>query len=266
MTNNFPKDKFELKEVRGLINIFWNRSDLDYTFLLDGIPLTLTPGQITTSTFFQKIEFDKAANPLTAFSFNREFYCIQDHDEEVSCNGVIFFGTQNTPIITLGSDERKKFDLLYEVFLDEFKTKDNIQGEMLRMLLKRLIIKTTRLAKSQLITKELNDTQIDVIRKFNVLVDIHYKSKRHVSDYAELLFKSPKTLSNLFAKYGQRTPLQIIHERLVVEAKRLLLYTDKTAKEIAYELGFDEVASFHKMFKKVVSQSPQQFKLEMKNK
>ncbi|MEM8565569.1 MAG: helix-turn-helix transcriptional regulator, partial [Bacteroidota bacterium] len=134
------------------------------------------------------------------------------------------------------------------------------------MLLKRLIIKTTRLAKSQLITKELNDTQIDVIRKFNVLVDIHYKSKRHVSDYAELLFKSPKTLSNLFAKYGQRTPLQIIHERLVVEAKRLLLYTDKTAKEIAYELGFDEVASFHKMFKKVVSQSPQQFKLEMKNK
>ena len=264
LTDNYPKDRHEWSAIKGLINIFWNRSGQDYSFILDGLPQVLKPNQITTSTYLQKVEFDKGALPLTSFSFNREFYCIQDHDQEVSCNGVIFFGTQETPVITLESDEVKKFDMLYEVFLDEFKTRDNIQGEMLRMLLKRLIIKTTRLAKTQLIPKVLNDTQIDIIRKFNVLVDTHYRTKRHVSDYAELLFKSPKTLSNLFAKYGQKTPLQIIHERLVLEAKRLLLYTDKTSKEIAHELGFDEVASFHKLFKKVVSQSPQQFKSEMK--
>ena len=264
-TDNYQIDKQELKDIKGLINIFWNRSNGDCFFILDGIPQILKPNQITTSTYLQKAEFQKGTLPLTSFSFNREFYCIQDHDEEVSCYGVIFFGTQDTPVITLSLEEVKKFDLLYEVFIDEFKTRDNIQGEMLRMLLKRLIIKTTRLAKDQLIPKELNETQVDTIRKFNVLVDIHYKNKRHVSDYADLLFKSPKTLSNLFAKYGQKTPLQIIHERLVLEAKRLLLYTDKTAKEIAHELGFDEVASFHKLFKKIVNQSPRQFKLEMKN-
>ena len=260
LTDNYPTDRHLYEKHQGLINIFWNRSDSDYNFLIDGIPLKLIPNQLTTSTFLQKVEFKKNALPLTAFSFNREFYCIQDHDEEVSCNGIIFFGTQKTPVVTLDAGEVRKFDLLYEVFIDEFKTKDNIQGEMLRMLLKRLIIKTTRLAKEQLITKGLGDSQIDIIRKFNVLVDIHFRDKRHVSDYADLLFKSPKTLSNLFAKYSQKTPLQIIHERLVLEAKRLLLYTDKTAKEIAHELGFDEVASFHKLFKKVVNQTPQQFK------
>lgn len=262
-TDDFVLHRTELKEVKGLIHIFWNRNNRTYSFVVDGIPKLLKPNQITTSTYLQQVELGKSTLPISAFSFNREFYCIQDHDEEVSCNGVLFFGTQETPIISLGGEEIRKFDMLYEVFLDEFKTRDNIQGEMLRMLLKRFVIKTTRLAKDQLIPKELSDTQVDTIRRFNVLVDMHYKNKRHVSDYAELLFKSPKTLANLFAKYRQKSPLQVIHERLVLEAKRLLLYTDKTSKEIAHELGFDEVASFHKLFKKVVNSSPQQFKAQM---
>ena len=68
------------------------------------------------------------------------------------------------------------------------------------MLLKRLIIICTTLAKEQYILKKLQYDQVKIIRKFNVLVDSHYKTKRKVSDYAELLFKSPKTLSNLFAQ------------------------------------------------------------------
>ena len=249
-----------------LIHIHWNRNNTPIKIHLDSLTFQLAPNQIFTTTFFQHLEISNTEPPLTTFSFNREFYCIVDHDQEVSCNGILFFGTQDTPIITLDDVEEKKFSLLYEVFIDEFSTRDNIQGEMLRMLLKRLIIKTTRLAKQQLISKEIKETQIDIVRQFNVLVDIHFKEKRQVSEYAELLYKSPKTLSNLFLKYNQKTPLQIIHERIVLEAKRLLLYTDKTAKEIAYDLGFEEVASFHKMFKKVVGNTPQQFKSEIKGK
>ena len=264
MSDNYPADQAEFNRNDGLINIIWNRSEEEYIFYIDSLPQHLNPGQITTSTYLQNLSFEKSPKPLTVFSFNKPFYCIQDHDHEVSCNGIIFFGTQQTPVITLDPMEKRKFDLLHEVFLDEFKTRDNIQGEMLRMLLKRLIIKITRLAKAQLMPQELDDTQIDIIRKFNVFVDLHYREKRQVSDYAEMLYKSPKTITNLFAKHKQKSPLQIIHERIVLEAKRLLLYTDKTAKEIAFELGFEEVASFHKLFKKVTSLTPQQFKLEMK--
>lgn len=265
MSDNFAAHQHELWEHKGLINIIWNRSEKDCTLYIDEIPKVLKAHQLTTSTYLQKVRFKKEESPLAVFTFNREFYCIQDHDQEVSCNGIIFFGTQETPIITLDEIEKAKFEGLYTVFLDEFQTRDTVQGEMLRSLLKRLIIKVTRLAKEQLITKELDDKQIDIIRKFNVYVDVHFREKRHVSDYAEMLFKSPKTISNLFAKYEQRSPLQIIHDRIVLEAKRLLLYTDKTVKEIAFELGFEEVGSFHKLFKKVTLQTPQQFKLEMKS-
>ena len=248
----------------GLISILWNRSEHDITFHIDNIPITLKPQQITTSTYLQKVSFKGAGEGLVAFMFNREFYCIQDHDSEVSCNGIIFFGTQDLPIITLDESEAKSLGILYMVFLEEFETRDNIQGEMLQMLLKRLIIKCTRMAKQQLITKELNNSNVEIIRKFNVLVDIHFKTKKQVGDYAEMLNKSPKTLSNYFLLYNKKSPLQIIHERIVLEARRLLIYTDMTSKEIAYELGFEDVTLFNKIFKKVMAFTPSEFKKSQK--
>jgi len=198
--------------------------------------------------------------PLTAFIFNREFYCLADHDSEVSCNGILFYGTQDTPVITIPNEQVLKFNSLLEVFVDEFNTPDKIQGDMLQMLLKRLMIICTRLAKEQLILKKIDNSQIDTLRRFNFLVDIHFKTKRQVSDYADLLNKSPKTLSNLFSLYSQKTPQQIIHERVALEAKRLLHFSEKNAKEIAFELGFEAPTHFSKFFKKIVGFSPSEYR------
>lgn len=266
VSTDFTREKVELQHHKNLIYIFWNRTSAAITIYLDAIPYLLQPGQLTSSTYLQHITFDKNAEPLTAFGFNREFYCIQDHDHEVSCNGILFFGAQQTPLISLDQQQNHSFNLLYEVFLEEFQTRDNIQGEMLRMLLKRLIIKTTRLAKAQLLHEQTDNKQVDTIREFNLLVDMHFREKRYVSEYADLLFKSPKTLSNLFAKYHQPTPLEVIHHRIVLEAKRLLLYTNKPFKQIAAELGYKEVASFHKLFKRITKQTPHQYRTHLKEK
>ena len=222
--------------------------------------IRLLPNQLVTVTYLQKISFTSSKLPITALVFNREFYCIADHDSEVSCNGILFFGTQDLPIISIPEDQKKRFDLLYDVFVEEFSTPDKIQGDMLQMLLKRLIIMSTRLAKEQLIVKTLNNEQIEVIRKFNFLVDIHYKSKRKVSDYAEMLYKSPKTLSNLFSTYNQKSPQQIILERLALEAKRLIHFTDKQNQEISYELGFNDPAHFSRFFKKMTQMTPSEYR------
>jgi AraC-like DNA-binding protein len=253
----------QLSRFDNLIHIHWNRTELPLSVDVDGVPIHLQPGQITTTTFAQKLKILSKSIPLTSFSFNREFYCINDHDHEVSCNGLIFFGTNEQPIVQLENEEIQKFSLLYDVFLDEYRTRDSTQGEMLRVLLKRLIIKVTRLVKSQLIVEALPDHQVDTIRKFNLLVEQHFREKKQVSDYAELLFKSPKTLSNLFAKFNNKTPLQIIHERIILEAKRQLLYTDRSGKEIAYELGFEDASTFQKLFKRITEKTPQQFKADL---
>jgi AraC-like DNA-binding protein len=259
ITDDYEKDEYQIKEWADTIKILWNRSDEPIDILLDDISISLQPNQITTTTYLQYFSIQKANTGLTALLFNRSFYCIQDHDAEVSCNGIIFFGTQDIPVISLDKVEQRKFGLLYEVLVDEFQTTDKVQGEMLQVLLKRMIIKSTRLAKEQLITKKLDNRQIDTIRQYNVLVDLHFKKKRQVQDYADLLHKSPKTLSNLFKTYNAKSPLRIIHERIVLEAKRLLYYTDKSISDIAFDLGYEELAPFSKLFKKIEGITPSKF-------
>ena len=260
LTDDIRKDNDHFASTANTIKFLWNRNRECLDLEVDGLDLTLEPDQIVTVTYLQQVSFAKTKLPLSSVLFNREFYCISDHDSEVSCNGILFFGTQDIPIISIPKSQIRKFNLWYDVFVEEFSTPDNIQGDMLQMLLKRLIIMSTRLAKEQLIVKSLNNAQIDTIRKFNYLVDIHYKTKRKVSDYADMLFKSPKTLSNLFSIYNQKSPQQIILDRLTLEAKRLIHFTEKQNQEIAYDLGFNDPAHFSRFFKKMTNMSPSEYR------
>ena len=58
----------------------------------------------------------------------------------------------------------------------------------------------------------------------------------------------------------------MIHERVIAEAKRLVYYTDKSIKEVADELGFEDVAHFSKFFKNVTTKSPSDLRNDLTNK
>lgn len=240
-----------------LLTIALNRGDMQQV-TIDEVVYDFPPDSILCLMVNETFHFTKPAN-LVAWQFNRDFYCIVDHDKEVSCVGFLF--SSQKMFISLNEKDRRKADLLLQVFQDEFETDDLIQGEMMQALLKRLIIIATRLGKEQYITdKELTGDKLDIIRKYNLLVENHYRTSHQVKFYAEMLNKSPKTLSNLFALYNHKSPLLVIQERLILEAKRLFYYTDKSSKEIAYELGFEDAAHFGKFFKNHTSFSPSDFK------
>jgi AraC-like DNA-binding protein len=251
----------EKMNAENIFRIAWVKEGVA-EFLVDQLPVSVPANHMVFFTPHNQVEVVSGTHKLIALSFNREFYCIRDHDHEVSCHGFLFYGSSEVPVVELTMEEAESFDRLYKVFLEEFEYKDNIQGEMLRMLLKRLLIKSSRLNQKLLVNPEMPNNQLDVIRKFNVLVEMHFREKHKVKDYADLLFKSPKTLSNLFAQYNNETPLQVINQRILLEAKRLLFSTSKTIEEIAYELGYSDAPHFSKFFKKHVGLSPVAYKKE----
>lgn len=246
----------------GLYTFIWANSN-PIELIIDSVPFILEPNSILALTPIQYIEYLNGDDAVL-YQFNREFYCIKDHDQEVSCAGMLFFGNTNIPIIPLNEQEQQKFKTLHEVFLDELNTKDNIQAEMLRMLMARFIIKCTRLLKNQEgVIETPKSSKVDLLRSFNLLVEEHFKTEHSVAFYADKLFKSPKTLSNSFAKLN-RSPLQIIHQRIILEAKRLLTYSNLSAKEIAFEVGFEDASHLSRLFKKHTKLSPSEFKKSLK--
>ncbi len=248
-----------LLKKRDLYKIIWAK-DNDVELLADGYKIALQQHQLLFCTPLNILEIELGQRGIMSFVFNREFYCIRDHDKEVSCNGFLFFGSSQPIIVSLSKEEQKSYEMLYYFFREEFEIEDHIQGEMLRVLLKRLLIKSTRLLRTKMNQSELEDDKVDIIRRFNILVEENFKTKHAVSDYADMLSKSPKTISSLFKKYNKKTPLTFINERILLEAKRLLLFSDKTATEIAYELGYREPAHFSKFFKNKTGSSPIEFK------
>ena len=98
-----------------------------------------------------------------------------------------------------------------------------------------------------------------------MLVDQHFRTLKRVQEYAAMLHRSPKTLANLFAACGRPSPLEIIHDRINAEARRLLLYTSKPAKEIAYLLGYEDTAAFSRFFTKMNGESITAFRQREKN-
>lgn len=226
---------------------------------IDGMDYRLAPNELVCLTDLHRTEV-LHADQLRLVRFNRAFYCILEHDTELGCKGILFFGASNVPVIRIPEDEREKFDLFWKTFSIEMQSRDNLQFDMLQMMLKRLIILCTRLYKTQQQVVALEKSHLDIVREFNFLVEVHYKTKHTVAEYAEMLNKSPKTLSNYFALYNNKKPLQIIQERIMLEARRLLRYTDIPVKELGYSLGFEDVQSFSRFFKAKEGMSPTEYR------
>lgn len=256
---SFDRTFFVRDREHKYLTVAWNRGG-GQKVTIDEIEYEFPANSILPLMVNQSFRFENPAE-VVAWQFNRNFYCIVDHDKEVGCVGFLFYGSSNQMFLKLSETETGKIERLVEVFKDEFESNDNIKSAMLRMLLVRLIIIITRLAKAQYLEAErFENNKFDVIRRFNLLVENHYRTEHEVQFYAAELNKSPKTLANYFALYGHKTPLQIIQERITLEAKRLLYYTDKTSKEIAYDLGFDDPAYFSRFFKNQTAASPSEFK------
>ena len=255
---NCAKSQQSLKK-KGLYKIIWaNENDLN--LIIDGYDLTLTKSQVLFCTPANIIHIEREQKGIIAFTFNREFYCIREHDHEVSCNGILFYGSSLPLVVSLNTKDGDNYKMMYQILIDEFETKDAIQGEMLRVMLKRILIKSTRLVKKNIPQPNLINTNIDIIRRFNILVEDHFKEKHQVIDYATLLNKTPKTLSNLVKLYSDKTALTFINDRIILEAKRLLMFSDKTSEQITYHLGYSEPGHFSKFFKKHVEVSPHEFR------
>ncbi len=98
------------------------------------------------------------------------------------------------------------------------------------------------------------------IRAFGALLNRHYRTRRSVRAYAELLHLTPNYLTALCRRVLNKTASDLIHERVVVEARRLLSYSALGVAQVAYELGFEDASYFVRYFHKYAGTTPEAFR------
>lgn len=194
--------------------------------------------------------------------YNRDFYCIQIHDQEVACDGLLYNNIHNMPLVSVSKEEESFINYLFRQVEEEFALQDPSLEEMIRTYLKQLLIKATRLWKKQHLQKTLvnQNNDLEFFRKFTRLVDAHYKEKHTVADYADVLAMATKTVTHKFKRLNLPQPNEVIKNRIILEAKRLLVHTSLTAKEIAHELGYEDPAYFSRLFLVKTGDSPSAFR------
>ncbi len=155
-------------------------------------------------------------------------------------------------------------DILFvEDMLSKIRMEYQQPGEwQRRMLAAYLMVLLTYL--SRLYTEQFtgNDTSADklLLKKFQAKIDERFQQLHEVGDYASMLHISAGHLSEVVKNQSGKPAIKHIHERLVLEARRLLFHTPQSLKEIAFELGFSDASYFNRFFKRETGMSPSNYR------
>ena len=185
--------------------------------------------------------------------FDKEFYCVETHGKEIACNGLLFNNVHRSTMLALDRKQVALFKgILNDMIVDMDLPNQPAHQAMLETQLRLFLIYALRLADQK---KALNETEEDMdesrlVADFIVLLEKYYAQEHRISAYAEMLHIAPKTLTKHLQVHGYTTPKQMLHDRIVLQAKRELRYSDKSIKEIGFDLGFDDPAYFSRFFAK----------------
>ena len=198
-----------------------------------------------------------------AINFHSEFFCIYKHHKEVSSHGVLYNNIYQPPFVKVDESSAATFKMLCEQIKREMQNPALAQHELLVSYLKILLITAARLKtqqQSQVQEILTNSKEPFILQNLKDAIEANFRTKHSPSDYAGMLYISPKALAKITKAYFNKTLSNLINERIIIEAKRELYLTNKTVKEIAYELGYEDEFYFSRFFKINADVSPQLYR------
>lgn len=216
----------------------------------------LSPGQI------HSIEFSKDIEGYI-FLFTPEFYLLNKQNKHKLLEFPFFYHLgENQPPIYLD----KEIDIVFLTDLfkkgcEEIRIGDENTPEMISSLLDLLLTSSKRLYPS---TEKVISSKPGhlLVKKFKQYIEENYHNNFSVADYANLLNITPSHLTETVKAVTGRTSTDFINDKITLEIKRLLLFSDLSATEIATQLNFNDQSYFTKYFKKHTGLTPKQFRTQ----
>jgi AraC family transcriptional activator of pobA len=171
-----------------------------------------------------------------------------------------FNGYIEDQVVRLSKPAQKKLEVMFEEMLAELRQNKKEATLMIATQLLQLFIMVQRDMGTKVSSTGKQNRHVSVFRHFTALVDMQYKDRRLPKEYAAQLFVTTNQLNAISKEVGGISSGEIIRNRVVLEAKRLLVNVALSIEEIAAELNFEDSSYFVKFFKKYTSQTPEVFR------
>ncbi|GAL74554.1 transcriptional regulator [Nonlabens ulvanivorans] len=209
--------------------------------------------------------FDKNLNVQGwLIHFNESFFMHNDIDIFLKYN---IFSNEDRSCYTIDSETAQAASDYIDIMRDEISRKHMFGYEdIIRYSLKSLLIILERVNQDEdKIHIKFNSHHELIFAQYKSLIEDNYQKGLSVSDYADLLNISSKTLTTITKEVIGKPASQLVSERIILAAQRLLKFSTLQIGEIAFKVGFDDASYFVKYFKRHLNISPSQYRSSVDN-
>jgi len=170
-----------------------------------------------------------------------------------------FSGIIDDAVIQIEASLQQKIVGLFEDIIAESESTDRMSLDLIRAILLHMFIllSRTKIGQTEKQTLPYNYT---LLKTFQKLIEKNFATLKLPRDYAELMYITPNHLNALCNDLLGISAGEVIRNRILLEAKRLLINLDLTVAEISYQLNFNDNSYFTKFFKKYTGITPEEFR------
>jgi len=229
------------------------------THTIDFVEYDVKPGRVFMISPGQIHDFnlsDDADGYL--FFHTRSFYDSYSSSKKVQ-DYPFFCSIYNSPLITPHNRHLQKIEELFAEIQKEFEQHYLMKFQRIHVLMEQLYIDLTRIYLPQKQINSQNQNYLSKVRKLEDLIDVNFRKIKSPSEYARKMFISEKHLNRMCKECLNKTTSDLIVDRVMLEAKRQLIYTSDTVAEIAEQMGYDDQSYFARLFKKKCGKTPVEF-------
>jgi AraC-like DNA-binding protein len=192
--------------------------------------------------------------------FTDSFFCKNKHDIQFLNSSILYSNLYEIAKIKVNPQSSDLAIFMNLMETEYQRTQDNAQYHILHNLLHIFLLQAEREMRKQGFEELKPSASLDYLLLFKDLLEQNFRKEKSVNKYASELSISEKQLHKATTTLVDKTPKQVIDERIILEAKRLLVHSSQSIKELAYDLGYDEPTNFIKYFRKHTNTTPSEFR------
>jgi AraC-like DNA-binding protein len=227
----------------------------------------MVPYEIKNNTVYftvpSQIQVKEESKPMwgTSLAFTSEFLALQEN--AALSNLPLILNPQNGHELRLTDVDVAFVEDVLDKLYAEYRTPGEWQQRMLSAYMTVLLTYLSRLYTAQFSSDESAPDKL-LLKKYQAKINECFRERHEVSEYASMLHMSAGHLSEVVKAQSEKPAIAHIHDRLVMEARRLLFHTQQSLKEIAFDLGFSEASYFNRFFKRETGLTPAEYRTSIR--